>query len=578
MDNKTDKKLGAILLDTRSIQKYVFGCNKLQTNIGASSIVDRIFTEEMVHVLEKSKLTLPDTPWQDYTRKKEKEPNLPDLQILDNNTIEAEIAYIGGGNMLILVRPKESDVLECCKQLVRTWSKNVLLAAPGLKTGVAITDEMDIEPKNFKTSLDKLYGQLKVHQNTILPQVDLPYTGLTHECDLSGKVANYFSTTYDRWVSEEVHAKRLGFKEAEKIIYNLYNQECDDHLPAKGDDEFVFAKELDKIGYIKGQESYICVIHIDGNNMGVKFSSCQDMQERRALSLRVAEIVQEGFKELVNQIITEYEAYEPYLQLQRDKDNRIILPFRPIIIGGDDVTFICAGRLGLLYAQRFIANVSEKDMLNDRLYNAINKDLEGEGKKVSQKMSCCGGIAIVPAKYPFYRAYELAEQLCGSAKKQSRQKDTSLIDFAVLHGQMPPQLNQLEQQTYEAPEGYLHLGPYTIAGEGKAGQYWGNLVSSYFDLYGNPQEETKGVPETKIKDLRAVLHSNAHMQELFLEHCPEMKDILVREMKKERPTAKDLWLAKAGQRVTPWMDVIEIEKFVIPELLVGQSEGKKAKL
>ena len=28
------KKVGAILLDTRSIQKYVFSCNKLKTNVG----------------------------------------------------------------------------------------------------------------------------------------------------------------------------------------------------------------------------------------------------------------------------------------------------------------------------------------------------------------------------------------------------------------------------------------------------------------------------------------------------------------------------------------------------------------
>lgn len=42
------EKVGAILLDTRSIQKYVFGCNKLKTNTGASFLVDGIFTEAMV--------------------------------------------------------------------------------------------------------------------------------------------------------------------------------------------------------------------------------------------------------------------------------------------------------------------------------------------------------------------------------------------------------------------------------------------------------------------------------------------------------------------------------------------------
>ena len=50
------EKVGAILLDTRSIQKYVFGCNRLKTNTGASYLVDGIFTEAMVNVLKQSGL------------------------------------------------------------------------------------------------------------------------------------------------------------------------------------------------------------------------------------------------------------------------------------------------------------------------------------------------------------------------------------------------------------------------------------------------------------------------------------------------------------------------------------------
>ena len=48
-------KVGAIFLDTRSIQKYVFASNKLKTNAGASYLVDSIFSDLMEnHVLDKS--------------------------------------------------------------------------------------------------------------------------------------------------------------------------------------------------------------------------------------------------------------------------------------------------------------------------------------------------------------------------------------------------------------------------------------------------------------------------------------------------------------------------------------------
>ena len=38
----------AILFDTRSIQQYIFAGNKLKTNIGASYIVDRLFSDVLI--------------------------------------------------------------------------------------------------------------------------------------------------------------------------------------------------------------------------------------------------------------------------------------------------------------------------------------------------------------------------------------------------------------------------------------------------------------------------------------------------------------------------------------------------
>ena len=38
----------AILLDTQSIQKYIFSGTKLRTNVGASFIVDKVFDSILV--------------------------------------------------------------------------------------------------------------------------------------------------------------------------------------------------------------------------------------------------------------------------------------------------------------------------------------------------------------------------------------------------------------------------------------------------------------------------------------------------------------------------------------------------
>lgn len=565
-------QFGAILLDTRSIQKYVFSCNKLKTNIGASFLVDRIFTNFMKQVLDESELAISEKSWEAYTREKENKPeNQVELQMLEkgNENLTAEIAYIGGGNMLILLRPlageAEKSILARCKQLVREWSLKVLMMAPGLKTGAAI-GLLDVSPEHFKSSLDTLYKQLKVHQNMILPQVDLPYTGLTLTCDYTGKVANErVWGDENRWISAEVAAKEQAYRAFEEGFSKTIN------LPP----EYEVASDIQDLGYLSGKnsshenssgESYICVIHIDGNNMGVKFSHCRGMQERRALSLKIANIVKDGFNNLLQDIVADCKngSYKKWLRLVKDGE-KTILPIRPIIIGGDDVTFVCAGRVGLLYAQRFIEYVSKQEILNKDLLEAVNqsnqKDHSGD-KRINSTMSCCGGIAIVPATYPFYRAYELAEQLCDSAKKKSRKYDGSLIDFAVLHGQMTPQLSQLERQNYRAPMGFLHAGPYLVAGKGDSDtEKIDDLKRVYTVLFSGTLSQ-KEIARNKVKQLRQVLLQNRHSQTLFLEHCSEMK----------LEKVEDLWTLRneeSGELVTPYMDAIELERFVIPEFMKG---------
>ena len=550
------KKVGAILLDTRSIQKYVFSCNKLKTNVGASYLVDGIFNDLMQNIiLPKYNLKMPDISWK----------KSDGIQIVKDDTIEAEIVYIGGGNMLILINkfPEEDDNLKLCCDIVSSWSLEILKKAPGLKTGAAI-GMMDVSEDAFKDSLDDMYVQLKQNQNTVLPQVDLPYTGLTLECDISGKTADTFDWVDKKWIAKEVKAKTDAYKYAsEKVRY-----EYEDIL----NNEYDFASELEKIGCKEG-ESYISVIHIDGNNMGVKFSKCKDSQERKKLSLTVVKIVQNAFRELIQSIIDEYDskAYDEALDKRDliDDKGKKLLPIRPIIIGGDDITFVCPARVGIEYAKRFIEAVNKQDFLNDEQYKRMSKEIKeekeenekNESMKISKTMSCCGGVAIVPLKYPFFRAYQLAEHLCGSAKTKSRQDDSSLIDFAILYGEMTPSLEQLCRYQYVAPEGYLHYGPYYIkknSDEDIADK------SSIKDLLSLKDKLKTKVASNKIKELRDVLTRDLHAQIRFLENCESVRDIIKEESNTKDIEAKAFWQKKDKEVKTRYVDAIEIIDFTLP--------------
>lgn len=538
------EKVGAILLDTRSIQKYVFGCNKLKTNTGASYLVDGIFTEAMVNVLKQSGLKMPDEDWKEAGK----------LEMSEKAAIECEIAYIGGGNMLVLVR-KGEESLSICRELVQKWSLKVLLEAPGLKTGAAI-GEIDLSKENFQDSLKALYTQLKENQNNILPQVDLPYTGFSVECDYSGKAANVYNKEYKRLVSAEVEAKTAAYDAADKKIKK-------DFYEVLGD-EYDFCSELESLGYKDG-ESYISVIHIDGNNMGVKFSKCRDMQERKNLSKKVQEAVEHAFGYLIKKIVTEYDTYADVLDMRALKQgNKRLLPLRPIIIGGDDITFICPGRMGLQYAQAFIEYVNSEDLLDKDLYNYIKKET---GKQISRSLSCCAGVAIVPAKYPFFRAYELAEQLCDEAKALSRKDDGNYLDFAILHGEKYGDIKLLRKEQYESAKGSLHYGPYNVLGDENDKQSVKGLLALSEKLAAD------NMPRNKVKDLRRVLHEDKHSMSIFLENCPEICELVKKENKLATVTADDLWDKFEDKDkvtfATRYIDAIEAIDFNYPDSETG---------
>ena len=99
-----------------------------------------------------------------------------------------------------------------------------------------------------------------------------------------------------------------------------------------------------------------------------------------------------------------------------------VLPIRPIILAGDDVCFVTAGRIGLECARVFL----------EQLAALTNRE---DGKPYA----ACAGVVLVHRKYPFHRAYDLAEELCGSAKKFGALLDqegrVSAMDWHVEFGQ-----------------------------------------------------------------------------------------------------------------------------------------------
>ena len=112
--------LAAVIIDTVSIQSYIFSSNKLKENVGASHLVKKIYEIELKEALEKvfDDSNVDIKAWE----------NEPNRLSITNLLVPFEIGYIGGGNAVILFKDKAKAV-----EFVREFSKLLLKRTPGLK-------------------------------------------------------------------------------------------------------------------------------------------------------------------------------------------------------------------------------------------------------------------------------------------------------------------------------------------------------------------------------------------------------------------------------------------------------------
>ena len=239
--------------------------------------------------------------------------------------------------------------------------------------------------------------------------------------------------------------------------------------------DFKFPLEIDDLGRSRGDTSLMGVVHIDGNGIGKKLQdwlrkrvedgTSDDIVRKQYESVsrdldRLSEIM---FQELINRVVNAIEwddrtgyvvRSSGHLQQTFSLGHRragdpgrmqVFLPIRPILLGGDDLTFVCDGRIAL-------------DLATAALTKFESSELDPIGQ-----VGACAGVALVKPHTPFARAYDLAENLCTSAKLMLRDgncTDRSALDWHI--GLMSPTetLRSLRRRQYDG--GKLTCRPYLL--------------------------------------------------------------------------------------------------------------------
>jgi hypothetical protein len=256
-------------------------------------------------------------------------------------------------------------------------------------------------------------------------------------------------------------------------------------------------------------------VHIDGNSVGKRFQHAETLEDRRRLSKTVQKATENALRALIRTLKQNIEHIRTELHISRAESGEEILPIRSIIVGGDDITFVTDGRLGVYCAEIFMKAFEKQPVHGD------------------EPLSACAGIAITKTKYPFSRGYELAEELCDNAKIRRHQyaqennlndDKSSWLDFHLAYGGFSGSLRDIRQDHYQQvwneqtrrmdPRGLL-LRPYLL----------NNSTEEFgFDALVENTKHLKycadlnpNFPNLKIKELRTVLTQGEIATKLFIE-------------------------------------------------------------
>lgn len=314
------------LYDCRSKQEYIYRTNRIKEISGGSDLLATLYYRFVKLASEKHNMKIK-CDWKsgsDFS-----------IDSFKNSNLDAEVIYVGGGNLYMIYRNMETYIKanKILSRMLLDETYTVSIIASCVDT-----------TENFIEDRKNLYKENRRQKNTgtfTVPCNTLPFTQVDR-------------LTYMPIVEKNLEKKESRSRESKLKIasYNNpiknYDSKYADMLSQKELNSLNEVKNLDDMNTEKGVESLLAVIYIDGNNMGQKV---KDVTEKKNLT---------GYNECVkalrqfsintdtdfirNPINAINNYFENYNKDKNDKDKR---GYRLVISGGDEITLICNAHMAL---------------------------------------------------------------------------------------------------------------------------------------------------------------------------------------------------------------------------------------
>ncbi|MEH2196104.1 MAG: hypothetical protein V7K98_26145 [Nostoc sp.] len=441
------------VVDTTGKQNYIFSSNRLRENIGASFLLSQSTKE-----------------WVEETLVKLNFPIKCQDKAIETSELNGELIYAAGGNALVLFKSREIAV-----RFTQILSRRVLEEAQGVNLLVAHAD-FDWESQNLYSIVESLKkNDIERQKYERIPSVPLLGLGVTASCnstqlpavDTSNDYVNYGDEeeTDSYLISTETKQKLQAVRKANQKLQNFFAEVVDQKI-------YQFPYRTDHLGRSEGESSYAAIVHADGNGMGDRFKKYGEGRKNRdyinamrKFSTSVEQAGINALKEVAQAIIKSIQQGKVVGKLGEFNLNaKYYLPFRPLVYGGDDITFVCEGRLGIELAALFL--------------RAFEKQPVADGKD----LTACAGVCVVKTHYPFARGYQISEELCKEAKKYVKENKEfepngfSAIDWHLAASGLLGSISEIRKREYQVEinnkPGDLVMRPLRLQNNNREWRTW----------------------------------------------------------------------------------------------------------